>query len=120
MKQMLGVNLTRLMNWSAKMAGKPITFAIAWLLILLWAIIGFFWGFTNNWLLIIDTVATLNASLMVFVIQNTQNRESRALHIKIDELIRVTEKAENELIALEEKEEYEIEKIRLMLHQKIK
>lgn len=114
------MNLTRFMNWSAKTAGKPITFVIAWGIIFIWVIIGLFWGFTSGWLLVIDTLATLNASLMVFIIQNTQNRESRALHIKIDELIRATEKAENTFMALEEKEESEIESIRHLLHQKLK
>ncbi|QLH37652.1 MAG: low affinity iron permease family protein [Parachlamydiaceae bacterium] len=116
----MAMNLTRFMNWSAKTAGKPITFVIAWGIIFIWVIIGLFWGFTSGWLLVIDTLATLNASLMVFIIQNTQNRESRALHIKIDELIRATEKAENTFMALEEKEESEIESIRHLLHQKLK
>lgn len=69
-------------------------------------------GFDNTWLLILNTVATINASLMVFIIQNTQNRESRALHLKIDELIRVTKEATNDLIAIEELEEKELEKIK--------
>lgn len=114
------ISLTQFMNWSAKTAGKPITFVIAWGLILLWVIFGIFWGFTDSWLLILNTVATLNATLMVFIIQNTQNRESKALHIKIDELIRATEKAENTFIAIEEKEEAEIEKIKMALLKKLK
>lgn len=120
MKQMIAKKLVLFMNWSAKTAGRPITFVIAWSLILLWIIIGIFRGFTENWLLVINTIATINASLMVFIIQNTQNRESKALHLKIDELIRATELAENTLIAIEEKEESEIEKIRKILLQKIK
>lgn len=81
----------------------------------MWLLLGFFWGFTDLWLLIINTIATINASLMVFIIQNTQNRESRALHLKIDELIRATKEAENEMIAIEEKEEEELDEIRKKL-----
>lgn len=120
MKQTIAKKLVLFMNWSAKTAGRPLTFVIAWSLILLWIVIGIFWGFTENWLLVINTIATINASLMVFIIQNTQNRESKALHLKIDELIRASEQAENTLIAIEEKEEAEIEKIRKILLQKIK
>lgn len=84
----------------------------------IWIISGFFVGFNTNWILILNTIATLNAALMVFVIQNTQIRESKALHLKIDELIRVTKEAENELIAIEEMEEEEIEKIRKKIFHK--
>lgn len=97
------------------MAGHPVSFVVALSVVLLWTVLGLVFGFTNEWLLILNTLATLNASLMVFIIQNTQNRESRALHLKIDELIRVTKEAENELIAIEEQEEEELEKIRKKL-----
>lgn len=104
--------LNRVMAWSCKMAGRPITFLIACLFIISWMLMGFFFGFSNTWLLVINTLATINASLMVFVIQNTQNRESKALHLKIDGLIKAIEKAENELIAVEKLEEEELEQIR--------
>lgn len=120
MLTILSKKLVLFMNWSAKMAGKPLTFIFAWVLIILWGIKGFISGFTPSWLLVIDTIATINASLMVFIIQNTQNRENKALHIKIDELIRATEKAETTLIAIEDREEAEIEKIREVLVKKIK
>jgi low affinity Fe/Cu permease len=104
--------LTRLLNWSARMAGKSSTFLIALLVLVTWLIIGFIWGFSDSWLLVINTLATINASLMVFIIQNTQYRESKALHLKIDELLRVNKEVEQELIAIEEKEEEELEEIR--------
>lgn len=110
--------LSKFLTWSAKMAGNPLTFAIALLVLSAWLIIGLAWGFSNTWLLIIDTIATVNAALMVFIIQNTQIRESKALHLKIDELIRVTKEAENELIAIEQMEEEEIEKIKKKIFQK--
>lgn len=111
--------LTRFLKWSSKMVGKPIAFVLALFFVFLWMLSGFIFEFNNTWLLIINTIATINAALMVFVIQNTQNRESKALHMKLDELIRATKEAENELIAIEGKEEEELEKIRLKLYQKM-
>lgn len=110
--------LSRFLAWSAKTAGNPITFVVALSVVAIWMIIGFFVGFDTNWILILNTIATLNAALMVFIIQNTQIRESKALHLKIDELIRVTKEAENELIAIEQMEEEEIEKIKNKIFQK--
>lgn len=104
--------LSKFLTWSAKMAGNPITFVAALSVIVIWLIIGFFLNFDTQWILVINTIATLNAALMVFIIQNTQNRENKALHLKIDELIRVTKEATNELIAIEEMEEEELEKIK--------
>lgn len=110
--------LSKFLAWSAKMAGNPITFVVAIFLVFIWVFAGFFIGFDALWILILNTIATLNATLMVFIIQNTQTRESKALHLKIDELIRVTKEAENELIAIEEMEEEEIEKIRKKISEK--
>lgn len=112
------ISLSSFLNWSCKMAGKPISFILAILFLVFWCIIGLFIGYTQYWFLIINTLATVNASLMVFIILNTQNRESKALHIKIDELIRSSEKASLELIAIEEKEEQELEAIRKKLSQR--
>lgn len=112
--------LSNFLTWSARMAGNPITFVIALSIVAIWLIIGIFIGFETRWILILDTIATLNAALMVFIIQNTQTRESKALHLKIDELIRVTKEAENELIAIEEMEEEEIEKIKKKIFQEYK
>lgn len=112
--------LSKFLSWSAKTAGNPITFVIAIVVITFWLVLGIILGLSDTWLLILNTIATLNAALMVFIIQNTQIRESKALHLKIDELIRVTKEAENELIAVEEKEEEEIEKIRKKIFQRKK
>lgn len=100
------------------MAGHPLTFVAALCVIAIWLILGLFLGFDTKWILILDTIATLNAALMVFIIQNTQNRENKALHLKIDELIRVTKEATEELIAIEEMEEEELEKIRTKIFKK--
>lgn len=104
--------LNSFLKWSSRMAGKPMTFVFALSGVLLWLILGLFLGFSTEWLLIINTVATLNAALMVFIIQNTQNRESKALHLKIDELLLSIKEARNELMAIEEIEEEELEELR--------
>lgn len=114
------VSLASFLNWSCKMAGKPISFILAISFLIVWCILGLFIGYSQYWFLIINTIATVNASLMVFIILNTQNRESKALHIKIDELIRSSEKASLELIAIEEKEEQELEAIRKKLSEREK
>lgn len=111
-------SLSNFLTWSAKMAGNPVTFVVALSVVVIWLIIGFFVGFDTRWILVLDTIATLNAALMVFIIQNTQNRENKALHLKIDELIRVTKEATTELIAIEEMEEEELEKIKKKIFKK--
>lgn len=111
-------SLSKFLTWSAKMAGNPITFVVALCVVVIWLIMGFYLGFNEKWILIINTIATLNAALMVFVIQNTQNRENKALHLKIDELIRATKEATDELIAIEEMEEEELEKIKNKIFKK--
>lgn len=113
--------ISTFLNWSAKMAGNSITFFLALSALGIWFIIGLFIGFSTTWILTLNTIATVNAALMVFIIQSTQIRENKALHLKIDELIRVTKEAENELIAIEEMEEEELEKIKKkFFHAKIK
>jgi low affinity Fe/Cu permease len=104
--------LTRFLAWSARMAGKPLTFVGALIFIFTWIILGLVFHFSNTWLLILNTIGTLNAALMVFIIQHTQIKESKALHLKIDELIRTTKEAENELMAIEELEEEELQAIK--------
>lgn len=104
--------LSQFLSWSSKMAGKPITFVIAFGIVILWLIFGLVFGMSDTWLLIINTVATINASLMVFIIQSTQNRDTKALQLKLDELIRSSKEAQNEMIAIEALEEEELEEIR--------
>ena len=103
---------TRFAKWAARMAGRPATFAAAVLIIVLWAAAGPLFGFSDTWQLTINTGTTIVTFLMVFLIQNTQNRDAEAMHVKLDELIRAIEGAHNALLDLEELEERELDQIR--------
>lgn len=97
---------------TARAAGQPVVFALAGGVIVLWLLAGPIFGFSDTWQLIINTGTTIVTFLMVFLIQNTQNRDSEAMHIKIDELIRSIEGAHNALLNLEDLGEKELDKIR--------
>lgn len=103
---------TRFAKKTAHITGLPSTFLLAILAILIWAITGPFFHYSDTWQLIINTSTTIITFLMVFVIQHTQNRDSAALHLKLDELIRATKAAHDSLMDLEELEEDELEQIR--------
>ena len=103
---------TRFAKWMSRAAGEPAAFAIAVGVVLLWAASGPVFGFSDTWQLIINTGTTIVTFLMVFLIQNTQNRDSEAMHVKLDELIRSHKTAHNALLDLEELEEEELDRIR--------
>jgi low affinity Fe/Cu permease len=103
---------TRFAKWAARATGRPITFVIAVGIILIWAISGPIFGFSDTWQLVINTGTTIITFLMVFLIQNTQNRDSEAVQIKLDELIRAIQGAHNALLDLEELDEEQLDRIR--------
>ena len=99
-------------QWVSHVTGRPVTFLVALATILVWALVGPVFGYSDTWQLVINTATTIITFLMVFVIQNTQNRDTAAMHIKIDELIRVTQKARNVLLDLEELDDKTLEALR--------
>lgn len=107
-----GSAFARFARRASIVAGRPHTFLIAVSLVLSWAVAGPFFGFSNTWQLVINSATTIVTVLMVFLIQNTQNRDSEALQIKLDEIIRATRGARNAVLDLEEMDEAQLDSIR--------
>ena len=104
----------RFANWTAHAAGHPLAFLLACLIVVMWGATGPLFGFSDTWQLVINTGTTIVTFLMVFLIQNTQNRDSKAMQLKLDEIIRATEGAHNALLDLEELTEEDINRIRML------
>src|SRR5690348_12980324 len=102
---------TAFSNWVAQATGRPITFALCIVVIAVWALSGPFFGFSDTWQLIVNTGTTIVTFLMVFLIQNTQNRDGAAIQAKLDELIRASA-AQNVFIGIEHLTQEELDEIR--------
>jgi low affinity Fe/Cu permease len=103
---------TRAAKWASHASGRPTTFIIALAIIVIWAVTGPIFHFSDTWQLVINTGTTIITFLMVFLIQNTQNRDTEALQIKLDELIRAMGSAQNVVLDLEELDDEELEEFR--------
>ena len=102
----------RTANYISHAAGRPIAFIISCIVIIAWAVCGPFFHYSDTWQLVINTGTTISTFLMVFLIQNSQNRDGAALQAKLDELIRVTEEARNDFVGIESKPEKLLEEMR--------
>jgi low affinity Fe/Cu permease len=91
--------------------GSPKAFFLAAFIVIVWALSGPTFGYSDTWQLIINTGTTILTFLMVFLIQNTQNRDNKAIHLKLDELIRSTKKARNKIMDIEDETDAEIDRL---------
>ena len=108
---------TRIAAKISSWAGQPAAFVIALLFIILWGVSGPLFGFSDTWQLVVNTSTTIVTFLMVFLIQNAQNRDAAAMQAKLDEVIRAIEGARNDFIGIEHLTENELEKIRKQIEQ---
>ncbi|MEO3470347.1 low affinity iron permease family protein [Roseomonas sp. CAU 1739] len=99
-------------QWAGRQAGRASTFLVALATIGLWMVSGPLFGFSDTWQLVINTGTTIITFLMVFLMQNTQNRDTRALQLKLDELIHATKGAQDRMISLEDSTEEQLDAVK--------
>ena len=99
-------------QWTSRQCGRPLTFSLAFGIIVVWGVSGPLFHYSDTWQLVINTGTTIVTFLMVFLIQNTQNRDASAVQLKLDELIRVSKKARNKLLTLEDLTETELDQLK--------
>jgi low affinity Fe/Cu permease len=99
-------------QWTSRQCGRPLTFGVALGVIIIWAVSGPMFHYSDTWQLIINTGTTIVTFLMVFLIQNTQNRDASAVQLKLDELIRASTTARNRLLTLEDLTEAELDQMK--------
>jgi low affinity Fe/Cu permease len=110
---------TRIATAVSAAVGQPWAFILATLCIVIWAFSGPVFGFSDTWQLVVNTSTTIITFLMVFVIQNSQNRDAAAMQAKLDELIRAMDRARNQFIGIEHMTEHELENIRAALEKEV-
>ena len=98
--------------WTANACGAPVSFILAALVIVAWAATGPFFHFSDTWQLVINTGTTIITFLMVFLIQNTQNRDAKAMQLKLDELIRAVSKARDDMVDVESADDETLEHLK--------
>ncbi len=102
------MKFSRLARWASRVAGQPAAFLVALCTVAIWALTGPLFQFSDTWQLVINTGTTVVTFLMVFLIQHSQNRDTMAIHLKLDELVRAIHAAQNTVLNLDELEEEEL------------
>lgn len=110
---------TRIASLIAALVGRPGTFILAAMAIVLWGLTGPYFGFSDTWQLVVNTSTTIITFLIVFLIQNSQNRDAAAIQAKLDELIRAMDGARNHFIGIEHLADHEVEAIRAALEREV-
>jgi low affinity Fe/Cu permease len=103
---------SRAAQWTSRQCGRPLTFSLAFGTVVVWAVSGPWFHYSDTWQLVINTGTTIVTFLMVFLIQSTQNRDASAVQLKLDELIRVSTSARNKLLTLEDLTEEELDQLK--------
>lgn len=119
MKHKLDKFFTRISTWIADAAGQPATFVLALLVVIVWAVTGPMFAFSETWQLVINTGTTIVTFLMVFLIQNSANRDTASMQAKLDELVRAVEGAREKFIGIEHLTSHEVEAVRTELEKEI-
>lgn len=109
---------SRFSSFVSEMMGKPVAFIVALAVVLIWAVTGPLFGFSEVWQLVINTGTTIVTFLMIFVLQNSQNRDGKALQAKLDELILTSKGAENKFIGIEKLDEKELRELKRLIDEK--
>ena len=104
---------TRFAKATARASGQPVTFTLAALIVIAWAVSGPMFGWSDTWQLVINTGTTIVTFLMVFLIQNSQNKDTQVLQLKLDELLAANDGASNQLIGLEDLSETEVRRLQI-------
>lgn len=110
----MGSWFSRFANRTAALCGHYLTFIVSVVLVVVWAVSGPFFGFSDTWQLIVNTFTTVATFLVVFLIQNTQNRDAAAVHLKLDEIIRSMDKADNTVMQAEDETDEELAELKSM------
>jgi len=108
---------SRIATDTARWVGSPVAFLLAVMAVILWGAMGPLYGYSNTWQLVINTATTILTFLIVFLIQNTQNRDAKALHLKLDEVIRSIHHAHNEMIDIENLSDKELDELKARYEQ---
>lgn len=119
MWEKLDAVFTGISTWTARVSGQPAVFIVALLIVLIWGVTGPLFHFSETWQLVINTGTTIVTFLMVFLIQNSQNRDTASMQAKLDELLRATPEAREAFIGIEHLSVQEVEGIRLTLEREV-